>query len=86
MNATALVVLGDVESFGVPMTIAQDGEFVQVTIAPRFQPARVYALPLTNRRRVAANDIVAHIEEAAALVSTPALVAWLIDCGFSPLT
>lgn len=91
MNAAAsLVVIGDVESFAVPMTIAHDGEFVQVTLAPRFRDAVTYARQFRGRLGMTSAEVCAHVaghvEETAALVSTPALVAWLLDCGFVALT
>lgn len=88
MNAaSALVVIGDVESFCDPLTITNDREFVQVAIAPRFAQATTYVRAIRQREGKAnawqySAAIARQVEEVAALVSTPALVAWLLDCGF----
>lgn len=91
MNALAsvdsLVVIGDVESFGQPLTITHDGEFVQVTIAPHFKPATTYCKRVnygSNEDRC--SHVADEVEKVAALVSHPSLVAWLLDCGFVALT
>lgn len=83
----SLVVIGDVESFCAPLTITHDREFVQVTIAPHFAPSATYVRAI-RQREASANAwqysalIARQVEEVAALVSSPSLVAWLLDCGF----
>lgn len=86
-SVDSLVVIGDVESFGAPMTISHDGEFVQVTIAPHFKPAATYckAVPRIQSRQNPewyGAEIARTVAEVAGLVSSPSLVAWLLDCGF----
>jgi hypothetical protein len=85
-ETASLVVIGDVDSFATPMTISHDGDFVQVQLAPRFEPARTYAKQIRARlgrtNGEACKLVAQHVEEVAALVSTPALVAWLLDSGF----
>jgi len=79
----SLVVIGDVETFGQPLTISHDGEFVQVTIAPHFKPTVTYCRRIgygSNESRCSA--VADEVEKVAALVSHPSLVAWLLDCGF----
>ena len=82
-SVDSLVVIGDVESFCEPLTITHDGEFVQVTISPRFKHAATYCKRVTygsNEDRC--SHVADEVEKVAALVSSPSLVAWLLDCGF----
>lgn len=85
--AIALVAIADVSSFADVKQITHDSDFVQVTIHDSLGRDRTYARQIRKRNGLPAawsfsSQMARQIEEAAALVSTPALVAWLVDSGF----
>jgi hypothetical protein len=88
MSAVAsLVALGNAADFGNPTTVAHCSDYVQVTIHT-LTGDRVYARRIRQRSGLLnawgySAQMARQCEEAAALVSSPALVAWLLDCGFA---
>lgn len=87
-NVQSITCIGDVENFANVTTITHDSDYVQVTIAPPFGQSRTWSKLIPTRatstpKAVAGELLARHIEEAAALVSTPALEAWLADSGFT---
>lgn len=79
--STALTVLGNVADF-VPVHVTHDSDFVQVHVQ-----GVTYARAIRQRCGLQgaidyARHLAAQVQEVAGLVSAPALVAWLLDCGF----
>ena len=84
-NVAQLVAVADVSQFADLTSVAIDSDFVQVTVGDR-----TFARPVPARHSqsehaaLAWADLAAEqVQVCAALVSTPALVSWLIDSGFS---
>jgi hypothetical protein len=82
-----MVVIGNVESFVDRKEVTFDSDFVQVHVHSR-SGTLVYVRSIRQRNGEAdaknfARILADHVEEVVSLVSTPSLVAWLLDCGFS---
>lgn len=88
MNVQAITMIGDASHFDGVSAITHDGEFVQVRLRQLIGPDRVYVRKIRQRGGPAqawtySAAMARTVEEAAAMFSTPALIAWLIDSGFS---
>jgi hypothetical protein len=85
--ALALTTVGNVLDFGGVREILHDSDFVQVRIADASSNITTYARAIRQRSGLDnawgyAAHVARTVEETASLVSTPALVAWLLDSGF----
>lgn len=86
-NVEPLVSVGNVSDFDAVREVLHDSEYVQVRLLNKAGELVTYARQIRQRCGIEnawgyAQLMAGQVQEVAAMVSAPALVAWLIDAGF----